>query len=58
MSGAEERFARKLASNDLPVRNRAMKRLNRWIEERSALKDGKNLRKCVGHAPLITHVAS
>ncbi len=36
----EERFAQKLASNDLPVRNKAVKRLKRWIEARSALEEG------------------
>ena len=40
-SAVEERFARRLASNELPVRNKALKKLSRWIEERSALKDGK-----------------
>ena len=37
----EERFAQRLGSNDLPVRNKALKRLSKWVEERSALKDGK-----------------
>lgn len=40
MAAVEERFAQRLASNDLPVRNRALKRLNKWIEARSALEDG------------------
>jgi len=38
---AEEKFAQKLASNDLPVRNRAVKRLKKWIEARSALENGR-----------------
>ena len=43
MSTVEEKFAQKLASNDLSVRNRALKRLSKWIKARSALEDGKSL---------------
>ena len=45
MSTVGERFARRLASNDLSVRNRALKRLSEWIKARSALEDGKSFKK-------------
>lgn len=65
MAAFEEKFAQKLASNDLAVRNRALKRLRKWIEERSALKNGftememmklwKGLYVCMWHSdkPLV-----
>ena len=39
-SGVEERLARKLASNDLPTRNKALKRLKKWIAARSTVENG------------------
>jgi hypothetical protein len=40
MATLEEKFASRLASNEVPVRNRALKRLSKWVEARSALEDG------------------
>lgn len=51
----EERFAQRLGSNDLPVRNKALKRLSKWVEERSALKDGKILTPTVHVAMDCVH---
>ena len=52
MSTVGERFAQRLASNDLSVRNRALKRLSEWIKARSALEDGKSFKKHVSSVSL------
>ena len=43
-SKVEENLARKLASNDLPTRTKALKRLKKWIAARSSLENGLSLR--------------
>ena len=51
-SKVEENLARKLASNDLPTRTKALKRLKKWIAARSSLENGLSLRDrvyCVVH---------
>lgn len=42
-SKVEENLARKLASNDLPTRTKALKRLKKWIAARSSVENGQFL---------------
>lgn len=46
-------FARKLASNEKKIRDKALKKLKRWIAARSSVPDGINSNTYFTHSKLV-----